>query len=160
MLAMIFVMILYEVLHKAIGRNLEKEEGLLSLGIKTKKEYLVAPPSFYFLFMQFIILHILAFMMCWQHLNNLAVNPFGLGALYGSISWMTTKISLSNIFFMSKMLVSWLIRDGMRVSNFLVGSSSLDPSSEYRLLKCSDVSSLISSWDVFGCPYTPTTLVT
>ena len=45
LLAMILVMILYETLQSDIGRNLLKEEGEESLGMRARNEELVGPPK-------------------------------------------------------------------------------------------------------------------
>ena len=44
LMAKFFDRILYKVLHKEIGLNLSSVDGFFSLGIKDKKDELVAPP--------------------------------------------------------------------------------------------------------------------
>ena len=52
LVAKFFKRILEEVLHKDIGLNLSSVEGLFSLGIKAKKDELVAPPILSFFLVQ------------------------------------------------------------------------------------------------------------
>lgn len=55
--SIILVKILHEEFHKEIGLNLEKEEGLVSFGMRSRKYEFMLPPTYFFFIVHLTILH-------------------------------------------------------------------------------------------------------
>ena len=92
LLAIIFVIILYPMLHKDMGQNISKELTSFSLGMRAKKAEFVLPLILSHLYDMLAILNKSFLMISQQTLMKLTLYPSGPGALSSSMSVTTSLI--------------------------------------------------------------------
>ena len=96
-----------------MGRNISKEVGLTSFGIKDRNVEFVLPPTLDFLRKVEIIRRRSNLMKIQKNLKKWIENPSGLGDLSSSIAQMTSTISFSMNGFNRPTLSSRLTKGGM-----------------------------------------------
>ena len=135
-----------------MGRNLSKEVGLTSFGIKARKVEFVLPPTLAFSRKAEIIRRRSNLMKIQQNLMKWIENPSGPGALSGSIAQMTSTISCSVNGFTSPTLSSRVTKGGMLDKKSAATISSEIPSSWNKYQKCKKVALFMCNFPLIASP--------
>ena len=114
-------------LHKEICLNLFNVEGLFSLGIKAKKDELVAPPILSFFLVQFNIFFRSSLIIFQATPLKLIVKPSGPGALSAWSDQIALLISCSKMGFANSLFSTSEMINGIPWSKSCCDSESVSP---------------------------------